>query len=61
MKSDIHEKNIPVWIDRSIDFLNDFVSLYERRPIKYNKGGMLFTHMFYFMGINISTRGSYST
>ena len=48
MKSDIHEKNIPVWIDRSIDFLNDFVSLYEKRPIKYNKGGMLFTHMFYF-------------
>jgi len=48
MNSNIQEKNIPVWIERSLDFLSDFVSLYERRPIKYNEGGMLFTHMFYF-------------
>ena len=48
MKSNIHEKNIPVWINKSQDFLDDFISLYEKRPIKYNKGGMLFTHMFYF-------------
>ena len=48
MNSKIQEKNIPVWIERSLDFLSDFVSLYERRPIKYNEGGMLFTHMFYF-------------
>ena len=48
MKSNIREKNIPVWINKTQDFLNDFISLYEKRPIKYNKGGMLFTHMFYF-------------
>ena len=48
MKSNIHEKNIPDWINKSQDFLDDFISLYEKRPIKYNNGGMLFTHMFYF-------------
>ena len=48
MQSNILEKNIPSWVDKSKDFLDDFISLYEKRPIKNNKGGMLFTHMFYF-------------
>ena len=48
MESNILEKNIPAWADKSLDFLNSFISLYNTRPIKNNKGGMLFTHMFYF-------------
>ena len=30
MKSNIHEKNIPDWINKSQDFLDDFISLYEK-------------------------------
>ena len=48
MHSNILEKNIPNWLDKKLNFLNDFSSLYKTRPIKNNKGGMLFTHMFYF-------------
>ena len=48
MHSNILEKNIPFWLDNHLDFLNEFSSLYKTRPIKNNKGGMLFTHMFYF-------------
>ena len=48
MHSNILEKNIPFWLDKHLDFLNEFSSLYKTRPIKNNKGGMLFTHMFYF-------------
>ena len=48
MHSNILEKNIPVWAEKPLDFLNDFTSLYKTRPIKNNKGGMKFTHMFYF-------------
>ena len=48
MESNILDKNIPHWVENSKDLLNDFISLYEKRPVKNNKGGMLFTHMFYF-------------
>lgn len=48
MHSNILEKNIPFWLDKHLDFLNEFSLLYKTRPIKNNKGGMLFTHMFYF-------------
>ena len=48
MHSNILEKNVPNWLDKKLNFLNDFSSLYKTRPIKNNKGGMLFTHMFYF-------------
>ena len=48
MQLNILEKNIPAWADKPLDFLDDFTSLYKTRPIKNNKGGMLFTHMFYF-------------
>jgi|TARA_B100000959_G_C14885251_1_gene584314 hypothetical protein len=31
-----------------LEELENFIKLYEKRPIKNNKGGMLFTQMFYF-------------
>ena len=48
MRSKNFEKNIPIWIDNALDLMEDFTLLYENRPIKNNKGGMLFTQMFYF-------------
>ena len=35
MQSNILEKNIPNWVDKSKDFLDDFISLYEKRPNIY--------------------------
>ena len=31
-----------------LDELDNFITLYESRPIKNNKGGMQFSSMFYF-------------
>jgi len=49
MNKNIFEKGNINW--NSLDILNEldnFVSLYEQRPIKDNKGGMLFAQMFFF-------------
>ena len=48
MKTKVFEKNFPNWnIENIIDQLDNFISIYEKRPIKNNKGGMLFSHMFF--------------
>ncbi len=50
MNKNIFEKGNINW--NSVDILNEldnFVSLYEQRPIKDNKGGMLFAQMFFFL------------
>ena len=40
-------KNIPDWqIQDYIKELEIFIKIYEQRPVKFNKGGMLFPHMF---------------
>ena len=40
-------KNIPDWqIQEYIKELEIFKKIYEQRPVKFNKGGMLFPHMF---------------
>ena len=49
MKTKVFEKNFPNWdIENIIDQLDNFISIYEKRPIRNNKGGMLFSHMFFF-------------
>lgn len=43
------EIKAPSWFE-GLDlesFLNEFKTIYEKRPIKNNRGGMLSTHMFY--------------
>ena len=45
----IYEKQPPKW--KSIDIkieLNKFIKIYDKRPIRKNKGGMRFSHMFAF-------------
>ena len=40
-------KNIPDWqIEEYIKELKIFKEIYKQRPVKFNKGGMLFPHMF---------------
>tara|TARA_B100001057_G_scaffold490603_1_gene579203 strand:- start:1376 stop:2221 length:846 start_codon:yes stop_codon:yes gene_type:complete len=52
MNSPIFEKNAQFWSTKKIVHdLKNFISIYENRPIKNNKGGMLFSHMFYFYNI----------
>lgn len=42
-------KKFDMWsVDEIKNYLDDFIKVYEQRPIKDNKGGMLFSHMFYF-------------
>lgn len=49
MKKLIFEKSNPNWSDSDIlSELDNFTTLYEKRPIKNNKGGMLFQQMFSF-------------
>jgi len=49
MKKLIFEKSNPNWSDSDIlSELDNFTVLYEKRPIKNNKGGMLFQQMFSF-------------
>lgn len=49
MKKSVLEINQPPWNEIDIiSELENFKSIYNERPIKDNKGGMLFTHMFYF-------------
>ena len=38
-----------MWLESEIlQHLDEFIEIYKRRPIKNNKGGMQFSHMFYF-------------
>ena len=49
MKKFIFEKANPNWSNNDIlNELDNFITLYEKRPIKDNKGGMLFQQMFSF-------------
>ena len=49
MKKSILQINQPPWSDEDIiKDLENFKSIYNDRPIKDNKGGMLFSHVFYF-------------
>jgi len=49
MKNLSFEKGSPSWNNNDIlKELENFIQLYEKRPIKNNKGGMLFPQMFYF-------------
>ena len=49
MKKFIFEKSNPEWSGNDIlNELDNFCDLYENRPIKNNKGGMLFQQMFSF-------------
>lgn len=42
-------KKFGMWsIDEIKNYLDGFINIYEQRPIKNNKGGMQFSHMFYF-------------
>ena len=49
MKNLSFSKGKTDWDNNDIlEELENFIQLYEKRPIKNNKGGMLFTQMFYF-------------
>jgi len=52
MKQFTFDKGKPPLDNKIIsDNLNSFISLYEKRPIKNNIGGMLFVQMFYFYNL----------
>ena len=49
MNNKIFEKGNIEWTkDQILDELDKFISIYDLRPVKNNKGGMLFPQMFYF-------------
>ena len=49
MEKFIFEKSKPDWSNNDIlNELDNFINIYEKRPIKNNKGGMLFPQMFSF-------------
>ncbi len=49
MNNKIFEKGNIDWAkDHILDELDKFISIYDLRPVKNNKGGMLFPQMFYF-------------
>ncbi len=49
MENLIFKKGNPGWNNNDIlNELDNFIHLYQNRPIKDNKGGMLFPQMFYF-------------
>ena len=50
MEKKYFEKGNISWNNDSIiNELDNFISVYEKRPIKNNKGGMQFSSMFYFI------------
>ena len=57
MKNNIFEKGETPWNNEKIlGNLSNFIDLYEDRPIKNNKGGMLFAQLFYFYNILINIK-----
>lgn len=48
----LNSENFNLWSNEDIQgYLDEFIKIYENRPIKNNKGGMQFSHMFYFFFI----------